>query len=191
MLGVGFVYFKEKLSVDDDKPPVVKKMIGEYRFIVSDKVFLVPGRYVKSYGVKKSGGALDNFSVRFNVLNGAGEAEVIVTSDRRSKEAMEKYWYSNTYQYFGARQPGREESVTQEGESLVSAGGHAFLVKGGKVSRMLHCTGRICSVFASYSDKLKLYIVFDEKLRRDWLDLTAEIEMKVSSFERSGRALGR
>lgn len=169
MIGVGVFYSGDKFFANDARPPVVQKMIGEYRFAVSDRVFLVPRGYVKSYGVKKSGGALDNFSVRFDVLNGAGEAEVIVTSDRRSKEAMEKYWYSNTYQYFGARQPGREESVTQDGESLVSAGAHAFLVKGDRVSRMLHCTGRICSVFASYSDNLKLYVVFDEKLRRDWL----------------------
>lgn len=125
------------------------------------------------------------------MLNGEGEAEVIISLDRRSKEAMEKYWYVNVYQYYKERLPGWEESTNQKGEKLQVAGERVFLVRDDRVSRMLRCDVRICRSIVAYSDNLELYIVFDEKLRRNWLDLTEQVVQEVAYFEQSGRALGR
>lgn len=170
---------------DGSNSSVVKKMVGNYKFIISGKVFWVPGRYVQGYGIA-SDGALNNFTVRLRGLKGEDEAEIIVSSDRRSKRMIEKYWYGNTYQYYRGRLAGWKESARQEGERLEATDESAFLIKDNRVLRMLSCGKRICRVFIAYSDNLTLYIVFDKKLQRDWLELTEKLMLDVSSFEQSG-----
>ena len=183
-------YLRSNGGDGENKSSVVEKMVGNYKFIISCKVFLVPGRYVQGYGIA-SDGTLNNFTVRLRGLKGEGEAEIIVSSDRRSKKVIEKYWYGNTYQYYRGRLAGWKESARQEGEKLEATDESAFLIKGNRVLRMLSCGKRICRVFIAYSDNLTLYIVLDKKLQRDWLELTEKLILDVSSFEQSGRAIGR
>lgn len=191
MIGGSVFYSRDKFFVDNDKSSVMKKMIGEVKFSLSDRVFLVPKRYVKSYSVKKTDGALSGFTIRLPVLNGTGEAEVIISLDGRSKGEMERYWYSNVYQFHRGRLSGWKESTNQKGEKLEEAGERAFLIKKDRVLRMLRCGARICQATLSYSNNVQLYVVFDEKLRRNWLDLTEQLILDFAHFEKSGSALGR
>ncbi|SDK32639.1 hypothetical protein [Pseudomonas indica] len=183
-------YWRVKGFDGEDKPSVVENMMGNYKFIISNKVFLVPGRYVQGYGIA-SDGALNNFTVRLRGLRSGGEAEIIVSFDLRSKRVIEKYWYDNMYQYYRRRLTGWKESARQGGERLEATDESAFLMKGNRVLRMLSCGKRICRVFIAYADNLTLYIVLDKKLQRDWLGLTEKLIMDLLSFEQSGRAVGR
>lgn len=176
---------RSKGADGENKPSVVEKMVGNYKFIISGKVFLVPSRYVQGYGIA-SNGALNNFTIRLRGLKGEDEAVIIVSSDRRSKRMIEKYWYGNTYQYYRERLVGWKESAGQEGKRLEATDDSAFLIKDNRVLRMLSCGKRMCRVFIAYSDNLTLYKVFDKKLQRDWLELTEKLMLDVSSFEQSG-----
>ncbi|MFI8580957.1 hypothetical protein [Ectopseudomonas khazarica] len=186
----GYSCYLGAFSGAGNKLPVAENILGSHRFVISDKIFLVPGRYVQSYGVA-SDGALNSFAIRLRVLKGRGEAEVIVSADRRSKEAIEKYWYRNVYQYFRPRLSAWEKTGKQGGGEIESSGGRSFLIKDNRVLRMLRCSVRICRVFVAYSDNLTLYIVFEKKLQLDWLDLTEQLMLEILYFEQSGRALGR
>ncbi len=186
----GYSCYLGAFSDAGKKLPAVESILGNYKFIISDKVFLVPKRYVQSYGVA-SDGALNNFVTRLRVLNGRGEVEVIVSADRRSKDAIQKYWHRNVYQYYRARLSAWEKSSEQGGGEIESSDGRSFLIKDNRVLRMLRCSVRICRVFVAYSDNLTLYIVFEKKLQLDWLDLTEQLMLEILYFEQSGRALGR